>query len=139
MFNLTVNTDYDNIVNIYRISDIYLLKTRGRSFELNGLEAFISKIPTIATKGGAWQEYFPNALKDLLVDSCGNPTVLPGNPIHIGKGVEICVDKAVDKTLEVMDNYDEYKAKIEENYNFWIENFSYEAVKKQLFKALDST
>ncbi len=26
-----------------------------------------------------------------------------------------------------------YKAKIEENYNFWIENFSYETVKKQLF------
>ena len=139
MFNLTGNTDYDNIVKMYRISDLYLLTSRGGSFELNGLEAFISKIPTIATKGGAWQEYFPNALKDLLVDSCGNPTVLPGNPIHIGKGVEICVDKAVDKTLEVLDNYDEYKAKIEENYSFWIENFSYETVKKQLFKALDST
>jgi len=137
MFNLTGNTDFDNIVKMYRISDLYLLTSRGGSFELNGLEAFISKIPTIATKGGAWEEYYPNTLKDLLVDSCRNPTVLPGNPIHIGKGVEICVDKAVDKILNVLDNLDNYKTKIEENYNFWIENFSYETVKKQLFNSIE--
>jgi len=138
MFNLTGNTDFDNIVKMYRISDLYLLTSRGGSFELNGLEAFVSKIPTIATRGGAWEEYFPPKLKDLLIDSCDYPTVLPGNPIHIGKGVEICVDKAIDKILEVLDNLDDYKAKIEENYNFWIENFSYETVKKQLFNVIDS-
>ena len=76
-------------------------------------------------------------MKDLLIDSCGNPTVFPNNSIHIGKGVEMCVNKAVDKILNVLDNLNEYKAKIEENYNFWIENFSYEAVKKQLFNSLD--
>jgi len=137
MFNLTGNTDFDNIVKMYRISDMYLLTSRGGSFELNGLEAFVSKIPTIATKGGAWEEYFPPQLKDLLIDSCNFPTVFPNNSIHIGKGVEMCVDKAVDKILNVLDNLNEYKAKIEENYNFWIENFSYEAVKKQLFNSLD--
>ena len=137
MFNLTGNTDFDNIVKMYRISDLYLLTSRGGSFELNGLEAFVSKIPTIATKGGAWEEYFPPKLKDLLVDSCGNPTVLPNNPIHIGNGVQMCIDKAIDKILEVLDNLDNYKARIEENYNFWIENFSYETVKKQLFNSLD--
>jgi len=137
MFNLTGNTDFDNIVKMYRISDLYLLTSRGGSFELNGLEAFVSKIPTIATKGGAWEEYFPPKLKDLLIDSCDYPTVLPGNPIHIGHGVEICVDKAIDKILEVLDKLDDYKAKIEENYDFWIENFSYEAVKKQLFHVLE--
>ena len=137
MFNFTGNTDFDNIVKMYRISDLYLLTSRGGSFELNGLEAFVSKIPVIATKGGAWEEYFPPRLKDLLVDSCNFPTVLPNNPIHIGQGVEMCMDKAVDKVLEVLDKLDEYKAKIEENYNFWIENFSYETVKKQLFTSLD--
>jgi glycosyltransferase involved in cell wall biosynthesis len=136
MFNLTGNTDFDNIVKMYRISDLYLLPSRGGSFELNGLEAFISKIPTIATKGGAWEEYFPSELKDLLVDSCNSPEVLPGNPIHIGKGVEMCINDAIDKILEVLDKLDNYKAKIEENYNFWIENFSYNAVKKQLFNVL---
>jgi Glycosyltransferase len=136
MFNLTGNTDFDNIVKMYRISDLYLLTSRGGSFELNGLEAFVSKIPVIATKGGAWEEYFPNALKDLLVDSCNYPTVLPGNPIHIGKGVEMCINDTVDKILEVIDKLDEYKAKIEEKYNFWIDNFSYNVVKKQLFNVL---
>ncbi len=49
------------------------------------LRHLFPKIPTIATKGGAWEEYFPSELKDLLVDSCNSPVVLPGNPIHIGK------------------------------------------------------
>ena len=102
MFNLTGNTDFDNIVKMYRISDLYLLTSRGGSFELNGLEAFISKIPTIATKGGAWEEYFPSQLKDLLVDSCRFPEVLWNNPIHIGNGVEMCIDKAIDKILEAV-------------------------------------
>jgi glycosyltransferase involved in cell wall biosynthesis len=137
MFNITGNTDFDNIVKMYRISDLYLLTSRGGSFELNGLEAFVSKIPTIATKGGAWEEYYPPKLRDLLIDSCNSPEVFPNNPIHVGKGVEICVEKAVDKILEVLDNLVDYKAKIEENYNFWLENFSYETVKKQLFKSLD--
>jgi glycosyltransferase involved in cell wall biosynthesis len=136
MFNLTGNTDFDNIIKMYRISDLYLLPSRGGSFELNGLEAFISKIPVIATKNGAWEEYFPPQLKDLLVNSCNFPTVLPGNPIHIGKGVQMCTNEAIDKTLEVIDKLDEYKAKIEENYNFWLENFSYNAVKKQLLNTV---
>jgi len=136
MFNLTGNTDFDNIIKMYRISDLYLLPSRGGSFELNGLEAFVSKIPTVATKNGAWEEYFPPQLKDLLVNSCDFPTVLPGNPIHIGKGVQMCTNKAIDKILEVIDKLDEYKAKIEENYNFWLKNFSYNAVKKQLLNAV---
>ena len=139
MFNLTGNTDFDNIVKMYRISDLYLLTSRGGSFELNGLEAFISKIPTIATKGGAWDEYFPKSLEDLLVNSCNFPVVLPGNPIHIGKGVEICINDAIDKILEVLDKLDDYKARIEENYNFWLENFSYNTVKKQLFNTLEKS
>jgi len=139
MFNLTGNTDFDNIVKMYRISDLYLLASRGGSFELNGLEAFISKIPTIATKGGAWEEYFPPQLNDLLVDSCYYPEVLWNNPIHIGKGVEMCMDKAIDKILEVIDKLDEYKAKIEEDYNFWLENFSYNTVKKQLLNAVEKS
>jgi Glycosyltransferase len=118
MFNLTGNTDFDNIVKMYRISDLYLLTSRGGSFELNGLEAFISKIPTIATKGGAWEEYFPSQLKDLLVDSCNYPTVLPGNPIHVGNGVEICINDAIDKILEVIDKLDEYKAKLKRIITF---------------------
>ena len=139
MFNFTGNTDFDNIVKMYRISDLYLLTSRGGSFELNGLEAFISKIPVIATKGGAWEEYFPKSLEDLLVNSCNFPTVLPGNPIHIGKGVEMCINDTIDKILEVLDKLDDYKARIEENYNFWLENFSYNAVKKQLLNTLEKS
>jgi glycosyltransferase involved in cell wall biosynthesis len=139
MFNLTGNTDFDNIIKMYRISDLYLLPSRGGSFELNGLEAFISKIPVIATKDGAWEEYFPPQLKNLLVNSCDFPTVLPNNPIHIGNGVEMCIGKAIDKTLEVIDKLDEYKAKIEENYNFWLQNFGYNAVKKQLLNTLEKS
>jgi len=136
MFNVTGNISFDNIVKMYRISDLYFLPSRGGSFELNGLEAFVSKIPVIATEGGAWEEYFPSQLKDLLIKPFHYPEVLWNNPIHIGKGVEMSINDAIDKILEVIDKLDEYKAKIEENYNFWLENFSYNAVKKQLFNAL---
>ena len=51
----------------------------------------------------------------------------------------MCTNEAVDKTLEVIDKLDEYKAKIEENYNFWLENFSYNAVKKQLLNTLEKS
>jgi glycosyltransferase involved in cell wall biosynthesis len=139
MFNVTGVTNFDNIIKMYRISDLYLLPSRGGSFELNGLEAFISKIPVIATRAGAWEEYYPKSLNDLLVDSCNFPTVLPGNPIHIGNGVEMCINNAIDKILEVIDKLDNYKAKIEENYNFWLENFSYENVKKQLLNTLEKS
>jgi len=87
-------------------------------------------------KAGHGKNIFLPELKDLLVNSCDFPTVLPGNPIHIGKGVQMCTNKAIDKILEVIDKLDEYKAKIEENYNFWLKNFSYNAVKKQLLNAV---
>ena len=51
----------------------------------------------------------------------------------------MCMDKAIDKILEVLDKIDEYKARIEENYNFWLENFSYNTVKKQLLNAVEKS
>ena len=137
MFNVYGVVDFDNMVKMYRISDLYLLTSRGGSFELNGLEAFVSGIPTIATKDGAWEDYYPSDLKSLLVDWKDRPVVLPNNPIHVGRGVEMDIEKAVDKVLEVLDNIDEWKAKVRENMDFWLENFSYEAIKKKLLEVVE--
>ncbi|AZI75937.1 putative glycosyltransferase [Sulfolobales Beppu rod-shaped virus 1] len=136
MFNIAGVVSFDNMVKMYRISDLYLLTSRGGSFELNGLEAFVSGIPVIATKDGAWVEYFPSDLQDLLVDIAKKPRIFLDNPIHIGNGVEMNIEKAVDKVLEVLDNIEDLKEKVKKNKKFWIENYSFEAIKQKLLDTM---
>jgi hypothetical protein len=63
----------------------------------------------IGARGGAWEDYLPQWL---LVDSHESGQILPANPIHDGTGVEMDIDKAVDKLHEILDNIDEYKQKL---------------------------
>ncbi|CAQ58473.1 glycosyltransferase [Stygiolobus rod-shaped virus] len=137
MINISGVVPFDDMVKMYRISDLYFLPSRGGSFELNGLEAFISGIPTVATKEGAWAEYFPPSLQDLLIDVEKRPKIFQDNDIHIGNGVEMNKEKAIEKILDVLDNIDEYKEKVRENKRFWLENYSFDAMKKTILKIME--
>lgn len=121
-------------MELYDLADIYLLFSRGGGFEHNGLEALGRAVPVIAPKGGSWEDYMPEWL---LVDSHPCPYVLKDNPIHVGKGVEIDVDKAVDLACEILDNTDEYKAKVEEfRDRFLKERFTWEKIAKQILNII---
>jgi hypothetical protein len=48
------------------------------------------------------------------VDSHESPPVLPDNPIHTGTGVEMDVEKAVDRLHTVLDIMDDYRARVAE-------------------------
>jgi len=96
-------------MSLYDICDIYPLFSRGGGFEVNGLEALGRGLVVIAPRGGSWEDYMPKAL---LVKSHECPYVLKNNPIHVGKGVEIDVDKALDLAVKVIDNLEKYKEKV---------------------------
>jgi hypothetical protein len=48
--------------------------------------------------------------------------VLPDNPIHTGTGVEMDVEKAVDRLHTILDNMDDYKARVAEYVDTRIRN-----------------
>ena len=94
---------------LFDVCDIYLLFSRGGGFEAIGLDALARGEIVIAPKGGSWEDYLPSFS---LVESKRCEVVLEGNPIHIGGGVEIDVEKAVDKAHDILENMEEYTAKV---------------------------
>lgn len=121
-------------MELYDLSDLYLLFSRGGGFELNGLEALARNVPVIAGRGGSWDDYMPDWG---LVSSHSCPYVLKDNPIHIGKGVEIDVDKAVDRALEILDNYDEYVEKTKQfKEKFLRKHFTWQNVADKILEII---
>ena len=64
-----------------------------------------------------------------LVPSKPSGEVLPGNNIHTGRGVEMLIDKAIDLSLEILDNHEEYLARTRDHLETIIrKNFTWEKV-----------
>ena len=99
-------------MELFDLADLYPLFSRGGGFEMNGLEALARETVVIAPKGGSWEDYMPSWG---LVESKRCPIVLKDNPIHDGGGVEILIEKAVDKAHVILDNLDDYKARVREH------------------------
>ena len=116
----------DNQIELFDISDVFILGSRGGGFEHPALLALARGLPTIGAKGGAWEDYLP---KWGLIDSVKSKPVLAGNPIHNGCGVEMKIDKAVDKIHYILENLDDYKAITRDYANTFIrENLLWENV-----------
>jgi len=110
--------------------DLYFLSSRGGGFEHPPLLALARGEIVLAGKGGAWEDYLP---KWALLPSRKSGKVFSDNPIHDGKGVEVIIDKAVDKTIEIFDNMDEYKARVQEYVNTRVkEEFTWEKIGSML-------
>lgn len=115
---------------LYDLADIYLLFSRGGAFEHNGLEALARGEVVLAASRGAWTDYLP----PFSLLPC-RPTrwVLKDNPIHVGGGYEVLVDKAVDKICEIADNLDEYKARVREYVDTHIkQRYNWERIGREL-------
>jgi len=128
----------DELVDLYDLCDIYLLFSRGGGFELNGLEALARNEIVIATKGGAWDDYLPDFL---LIPPKRYVKVFPdANPItsiHCGLGPELDVEKAIDKLHSIINNLDDYKAKVKEYWDKIKNDFTWEAVAKKIKHIID--
>jgi glycosyltransferase involved in cell wall biosynthesis len=108
------------------LCDLFLLTSRGGGFEHPALLALARGMPVVGAKGGAWEEFLP---KWALVKSRESDYVLANNPIHNGKGVEMDIDEAVDKIVDILNNYDKYKEKVREHIDKVIrEKFTWEKI-----------
>ncbi len=137
MFNITGIIPFQDVIALYKLADVYLLTSRGGSFELNCLEALVAGIPCISTEGGAWSEFYDNNTRHLLVRLRDRPVVLPGNRIHTGRGVEMDPDAGVEKVLAVLDNVNEEKAKVHASLSYLRQKFGYDAVRDQLISVIE--
>jgi len=103
--------DEANKMALYDLADITLMFSRGGGFEMNCLESLARGTPCVASNWGSWTDYVPPFLR---VRTGRRVQPLPNNAIHVGYGYAVDVDSAVEKALDILDNYGEYKAKVEE-------------------------
>jgi len=117
-------------MELFDLCDLYFLSSRGGAFEHPPLEALARGEIVLGAKGGAWEDYLPDWA---LIPSRKSGQVLPNNQIHDGCGVEVLIDKAVDKTIEIFNNMDEYKARVQEHIDTCVkQNFTWEKIGLQL-------
>lgn len=117
-------------MELFDVCDLYFLSSRGGAFEHPPLEALARGEIVLGAKGGAWEDYLPDWS---LIPSRKSGQVLPDNPIHDGCGVEVLIDKAVDKTIEIFNNMDEYKARVQEHIDTCVkQNFTWEVIGEKL-------
>jgi glycosyltransferase involved in cell wall biosynthesis len=117
-------------IELFDLCDLYFLSSRGGAFEHPALEALARGEIVLGAKGGSWEDYLPNWA---LLPSKKSGQVLPYNPIHDGYGVELDIDKAVDRALEILNNLDEYKARVREHISTHVkQNFLWDKIGLQL-------
>jgi len=100
------------LYELFKLCDIYLLTSRGGGFELNGLEALACGEVVFYTKGLSPDDYA--LTHGVPIEPEGTTRFWLDNPVHIGHGLEMNFEKALDKLKEVIENLDEYKAKAKE-------------------------
>lgn len=123
-----------DLISIYDIADLYLMFSRGGGFEIPALESISRRVPVLAAKGGAWEEFLPDFC---LVDSHTCDYVLKDNIVHIGQGVEISIDKAIDRAHEILSNKDDYRAVLDEYVNSVVaKHYTWEVIAKKIAETL---
>jgi len=105
--------DMDTYRQLYDLTDIMVLATRGGGFEHNGLEALARGVPTIVPNAGCFLDYIEYAIPVNVTEN--KPIVLPDNPIHVGRGWEIDVQQLANTILMVASNLDKYKKQARRN------------------------
>jgi len=103
-------SDYEKIM-LYDLADIVLNFSRGGGFEHCCLEALARGVPCVANEWGSWTDYVPEFLR---IKKGRRVKPLPNNIVHVGYGYTVVVDHAVEKINDILDNYEEYKKKLEE-------------------------
>jgi len=120
----------DQIRELMDVCDIFLLGSRGGGFEHPPLLALARGEVALGAKGGAWEDYLPDWA---LVSSHASDIVLKDNPIHNGRGVEMDVDACASKLHTILDNLDEYRARVRQHvYTVVRERFTWGRIGEQL-------
>ena len=103
-------SDYEKMV-LYDLADVTLNFSQGGGFELNCLESLARGVPCVASGWGSWTDYVPEFLQ---VKVGRRVKVFEDNAIHVGYGYAVDVEDALNKIHTILEDYEEYKAKVEE-------------------------
>jgi glycosyltransferase involved in cell wall biosynthesis len=103
-------SDFDKMA-LYDLADITLMFSVGGGFEISTLESLARGVPVVASNKGSWTDYVPQFLQ---VKSGDRVKVFDKHDIHIGYGYKVDVEDALNKIHDILDNYEEYKARTEE-------------------------
>jgi len=126
-----------DVVALYDMCDIYLLFSRGGGFELNGLEALARGLVVIAGCRGSWTDYLPEFCLIRKVHPA--PCFLNVDPvkhIHIGMGYRVDIEEAIDKVKDVIENLDDYKARVREHWEKIKDKYTISSVGKQFYEVI---
>ena len=121
-------SDYEKMA-LYDLSDVTLNFSRGGGFELNCLESLVRGIPCIASNRGSWTDYVPPFLQ---VKAGKRVKVFEDNAIHVGYGYTVDVDDALNRVHDILENYGEYRARLEEHRATLASEYRWDAIAQRL-------
>ena len=120
---------------LYDLADITLVFTRGGGFEMNALESLARGVPVITSDRGSWTEYVPPFLQ---VRAGERVKVLEGNNIHVGYGYKVDVEDALNKVHDILENYSDYRARVEEWRRTLMNEYRWDIIAKRLVTVINS-
>jgi len=123
----------DEMRQLYDVSDMVIVPSRGGGFELNALEGLARGIPTLMPNGGCFTDYVEYGIP---LPITGNPQVFLDNPIHIGKGWETNADMLAHMIHQTLVTLPAWKEKAEANAPIIRQKYSWESVCNTLYENL---
>jgi len=122
------------LIRLYDSCDILLAPSRGGGFEKNVLEGLARGLVVITSDWPAIQEYAGSHV--LTVKSEGKKKILPGNPVHVGYGVNPSVEHCVKMINYALDNLEDLKQKSEKNMNKIRKQYSWQTITEKIVECL---
>jgi glycosyltransferase involved in cell wall biosynthesis len=128
-------SEYEKMA-LYDSADITLMFSRGGAFEMSAIESLARGVPVIVSDWCSWTDYVPNFLRAKVGEKV---IVLPGNTIHVGYGYKIDVEDALNLAHNILENYDDYKARVEEwRANVLAKEYRWDYVAQRLIDVIGS-
>ena len=125
--------DYEKMA-LYDLADITLVLSRGGGFELSALESLARGVPVITSSKGSWTDYVPPFLQARVGERV---KVFEGNAIHVGYGYKVDVEDALNKIHDILENYEEYRARVEEwRQNVLINEYRWDIIAEKLVNVI---
>jgi glycosyltransferase involved in cell wall biosynthesis len=126
-------SDYEKRA-LYDLADVTLMFSRGGGFEVNALESLARGVPVVTSNVGSWTDYVPPYLQVRVGERV---KVFEDNVIHVGYGHRVDVESALDKINDILDNHDDYKAKVEEwRQKVLMSEYRWDVVVKRLVETI---
>jgi len=123
----------DDLRQLYDLSDILLVPSRGGGFELNALEGVARGLPTIVPNAGCFKDLTQYCIP---IEVSSYPQIFPDNPIHVGKGWQVDSDAFASTIDLVSSDVESWKEKAESNIEEVREKYSWKAIGERLYELL---